>query len=262
MDLELKGHVALVQGASRGIGRGVAEALAAEGCDLLLTARDKEALKRTAEEIAVSTQQKVYFFAADSGDLDAMENVVAAVKSEFRRLDIIVCNSGGPPAGGFKELKTQQWQQAANLLVTGPVHLLKLALPMLSRSPAPRFFVITSSSTRAPISGLTLSNTFRPGIVGLISSLAEELAEEGVCCHSIAPGRFDTDRLTHLFQVQAKKTGKSPDQLRAETEAAIPVGRLGKPVEIGHLIAYLASPRAGYLTGQNWIIDGGLIRAI
>ncbi|CAN5264783.1 SDR family oxidoreductase [soil metagenome] len=262
MDLELRGKVALVQGASKGIGRGIAESLAREGCDLVVTARGEEKLKEAAEAIASESGRKILYKPTDSASLPAMAELMEFIDKEFGRLDIIVCNSGGPPAGGVKDLKPEQWAEAANLLLAAPAYLLQLALPMLSKGGNGRFFIVTSSSTRVPVSGLTLSNSFRPGIVGFIKSLVEELAADHICCHSIAPGRFDTDRLKHLISVQAKKAGKSEDEIRRGMLDAIPAKRLGDPEDIGGLVAFLASPKASYLNGGNWMVDGGLVRSI
>lgn len=262
MELEIRGHVALVQGASKGIGRGIAEGLAAEGCDLFLTARGADALKATAEQIRSRHGVRVVTHPADSGNLVELPSLLALIETNFKRLDIIVCNSGGPPAGGIRDLSPEQWQDAARLILTAPAYLLQLALPLLRKSPAPRFFIVTSSSTRVPVGGLTLSNSLRPGVVGLIKSLTEELAGDRVCCHSIAPGRFHTDRLDHLINVQSKKFNKSPEQITQEMIAAIPAGRLGDTADIGRLVAFLSSPGADYLRGGNWLVDGGLVRGV
>lgn len=262
MDLQLTGNVAIVQGASKGIGRGIARCLAREGCDLVLTARTEETLAQTAAEIAAETGRNVKHFALDSSNVEAQTSLVDFAREQFGRLDILVANSGGPAPGGLKDLSPEQWRAAADLLIVGPTLLLKTALPLLKQSPAPRFFVVTSSSTVTPVSGLALSNTFRPAIVGLIKQLTEELAAENVCCHSVAPGRVDTDRLANIFAMQGKKQDKSPEEMRDAALKMIPAGRLGTPEDLGNLVAYLSSPLAEYLRGGNWLVDGGLIRVI
>lgn len=262
MDLNIKNHVAIVQGASKGIGRGIALSLAEEGCDVIITGRHQETLDVAAKEIAGASGRDAVPYVLDSAKTDQMEALAKFAADEFGRLDIIVCNSGGPPAGTAKDLSAQQWRDAAELLLIAPVTLLNAALPYLRKSKAPRFFVVTSSSTRQPVAGLTLSNTLRPGVMGLVRSLSDELAEERVRCHSIAPGRFDTDRLGHVINMQAEKAGKTPDEIRAAMEASIPAARLGEPRDIGDLVAYLSSPRADYLTGGNWLVDGGLVKMV
>ncbi|MDX2176533.1 MAG: SDR family oxidoreductase [Candidatus Sumerlaeia bacterium] len=262
MDLKLANHTAVVQGASRGLGLGIARALAEEGVDLVLTARNLPALEAAARSIEEATGRRAVPLALDSASPEAASRAVEAAQAAFGRLDILVCNSGGPPAGAVLDLTDQQWLAAAELLVLGPVRLLREALPLLRRSPAPRFFVVTSSSTRQPVPGLALSNTYRPGVHGLVKALSDELAADRVRCHSLAPGRFDTDRLAHLFKVQSEKSGKPAAEIRAAVESSIPAGRLGDPAEFGKLAAFLASPHADYLTGQNWMVDGGLTRAL
>lgn len=262
MNLDITHHAAIIQGASKGLGRGIAEALAAEGVDLLLTARNMEALATVAAELSAKHGVRAVAMALDSADPGAPQALCSRAMTEFGRLDILVCNSGGPPPGTLRDLHAAQWIAAAQLLLAAPAMLLKEALPLLAKSPAPRFFVVTSSSSKEPVPGLLLSNSMRPGLVGFIKSIAAELASEHICCHSIAPGRFDTDRLGHVIDMQAKKSGRTPEEVRAAMIAAIPAGRLGDPIDLGNLVAFLASPKASYMTGQNWLVDGGLVRAI
>lgn len=262
MDLRLTGHVAIVQGASRGLGRGIAQALAAEGCDLVLSARTEGPLRETAAAISQASGRRVVPIAGDSSDLNFAKTLVEAAKTYLGRLDILVANSGGPPPGGILDLTDAHWAAASELLLASPARLIREALPHLRESPAPRVFIVTSSSTRQPVPGLTLSNTFRPALCGLVKTLSEELARDRVRIHSLAPGRFDTDRLQEVIHMQAGRAGKTPDQITEAMLASIPAGRLGEPIELGHLAAFLASPLADYLTGGNWLIDGGLIRAI
>lgn len=262
MDLHLKGHTAIIQGASKGIGRGIAEALAAEGCNVMITARTAETLATAGREIAARHGVRVETMALDSADLGAMPGLVNKTTAAFGRLDIVVANSGGPPPGGFRDLTMEQWRGASDLVLLSPVALLHAALPHLEKSPAPRFMVVTSSSTREPVVGLTLSNALRPGIVGLIKTLALELGAQGICCHSLAPGRIDTDRLAAVIQRQATIGNKSTDDVRAAMLGSIPLGRLGTTADFGNVAAFLASPRAGYLTGLNLLIDGGLIKSM
>ncbi|MDK2973365.1 MAG: 3-oxoacyl-[acyl-carrier protein] reductase [Candidatus Sumerlaeota bacterium] len=262
MDLQLTGHAAIVQGGSAGIGRGIAESLAAEGCDIVLAARNAAPLEKAAAEIAAASGRRVVCETADSADLASAERLVERARSEFGRLDILVCNSGGPAPGKAMDLASEQWIDAAHLLIASPVALLKAAMPLLERSPAPRFFVVTSSSTCQPVAGLTLSNVYRPGVVGLIKTLADELGASGLRCHSLAPGRVDTQRLANVIAMQARNAGKEPEAVRKDLLATIPAGRLGEPADLGALAAFLASPKADYLTGGNWLVDGGFIKCL
>ena len=262
MDLNLKNHVALVQGASKGLGRGIAEALAAEGCNVVLTGRTAEPLQAAASAIAKTHGVIVKAIVSDSGDLAAIPVLLDTIKADFGRLDVIVCNSGGPAPGGLKDLAPEQWLAAAQLLVAAPAALIRAALPTLQASPAPRVFFVTSTSTKDAVAGLLLSNTFRPAVVGMIKALTAELAAERVALHSIAPGRFDTDRLANVINMQSKKFGKTPEAVKQGMIDSIPAGRLGDPLEMGRLVAFLSSPQSDYLRGGNWLVDGGMVRAI
>jgi 3-oxoacyl-[acyl-carrier protein] reductase len=262
MDLRIQGHVALVQGASKGIGRGIAESLAAEGVQLLLTGRTELALRETAGEIAGRYGVRVEYCVADSGELGSIPTVMEHVREAFGRLDILVCNSGGPKPGEFDVLTPTDWAAAAELLLTGPVEYLKAGLPLLEKSSAPRMFMVTSSTTVEPAPGLTLSNVMRPGVVGLVKNLAQFYARMGLRVHSLAPGRVETDRLAAVFTAQAAKRGIAKEAVAEQALASIPVGRFGKPGDLGSLAAFLSSPQADYLTGQNWLVDGGFVKAL
>jgi 3-oxoacyl-[acyl-carrier protein] reductase len=262
MDLGIFGHAAIVQASSKGIGFGIAEALAREGVNLVLTGRNQEALTAAANRLSVAYGVGIRTHVADSADTAAACQAVDVARAEFGRLDIVVANSGGPPPGGVLDLTADQWRAAAELLLVAPVELLRAALPLLRESPAPRFLVVTSSSTREPVAGLALSNTMRPGVVGLIKTMAGELGPLGVRCHSLAPGRIATDRLDAVIAMQAGRAGKTPGEIRAAMLGTIPAGRLGSTADMGSLAAFLCSPRADYLTGGNWLVDGGLIKSL
>lgn len=261
MNLHLRGHAALIQGGSRGLGFGIAQALAAEGVDLLLTARGKEALDAAAESLRAEHKVRVETMIADSADLSATRKSVDAAAMGFGRLDIVVANSGGPPPGLLTDLSEEKWRAAFELLLMGPNALLQQALPHLAKSPAPRFFVVTSSSTKVPVPGLTLSNVLRPAVVAWIKAVAAEYGPQRLRAHSLAPGRFDTERLGHVISAHASRSGRDVTEVREGMVAAIPAGRFGEPLELGHLAAFLSSPQADYLTGQNWLVDGGLTQA-
>jgi len=262
MDLQIKDHVALIQASSKGIGRGIAEALAAEGVHLVLTGRTEETLKTAASEIATSYNVKTSYFTMDSVDIKKYPKLIDKIKTEFGRLDIVLANSGGPPPGMFEDLKADQWANAFQLLMASPVELLRASIDLLEKSSSPRFFIITSSSTREPVPGLTLSNVFRPGIVALVKEISNQYANKGLRCHSLAPGRIDTDRLAAVFKMQAEKNDTIPDDIREKAIQSIPAGRIGTVNDMGSLATFLASPNADYLTGQNWLVDGGLIKSL
>lgn len=262
MDLELKGRVAIVQGASKGIGLGIADALAAEGCRLVLAARGEGPLLAAQEDLARRHRVEVASCVADSADPATAHRLADLARRTFGRLDIVVANSGGPPPGGFEELGTEQWRAAFELVLLAPVELLRAAVPLLRQSDAPRFLVVTSSSTREPVQGLTLSNTFRPGIVGLVKTLSAEMGPWGLRVHSLAPGRIDTDRLGAVIDRQAEMGGVPADEVRAGMLGTIPAGRLGTPADLGSAAAFLCSTRADYLNGLNLLVDGGLVKSL
>jgi 3-oxoacyl-[acyl-carrier protein] reductase len=248
MDLGISGRVALVMGASRGIGRGIAEALAREGARVALSSRSAEAL----EEAAGGLEGAVAL-AADTGDLEGMAALPAEVGEALGPVEILVTNTGGPPAGGALDNPAEEWEAAYRELVLAPRALVEAALPGMRKRGWGRIVNVASSSVREPIAGLSLSNVHRMAAVGFFKTLASEVAVNGITVNTVATGRFATDRLRDNY-----------GSLEAAAEAAreqIPAGRLGTPEEYGDLVAFLASERAAYLTGAVIPLDGGLLHS-
>jgi len=246
VDLGLQGRTAIVCGGSAGIGLGIAEALADEGVNLVLLARGREALEREASRLGAI---------AVTGDVTSAEDcerVVRAAADAHGGVDILVNNSGGPPRTPAVGLTAEQVEGAVQLLLVSVVRLTGLCLPFLERSPAGRVVNVTSSTVREPTDNLALSNAVRPGVVGWAKSLARELGPKGITVNSIAPGRIDTERLRDVY----------PDGPTEADLRAIPLGRLGRPRELGDLVAFLCSDRAAYLTGTVIPVDGGLTRGL
>jgi 3-oxoacyl-[acyl-carrier protein] reductase len=263
MDYQLAGTVALVNAASRGIGRGVAEALAAEGASLVISSRDEAAISRTAGEIAAATGAEVLGVAADVSTPGAAGQLVAAAVERFGRLDILVNNSGGPPGGTFADFEDAAWQHAFDLLLLNVVRMVRAALPPLRASGRGRIINIASTSVKEPIAGLILSNSLRPAVAGLAKTLADELAPDQITVHNVLPGRILTDRLRERLIEPARQAGVAVDDLaRAQLAHDIPLGRIGEPADLGALVAFLCSGAAAYLTGQTVAVDGGRLRAI
>jgi len=246
VDLGLTGRTAIVCGASAGIGLGVAEALAADGANVVLFARRRDVLEREAARIGGTPVVGDVRSAAD------LERLVDTAVGAFGGIDVLVNNSGGPPRTSAVELNAAQVEDAVELLLLSVVRLTGLCLPYLERSPGGRIVNITSSSVREPIDKLALSNAVRPGVIGWAKTLARELGPRGVTVNSIAPGRIDTERVREVYP-------DSPTEIDLE---AIPLRRLGTPREIGDVVAFLASDRAAYVTGIVIPVDGGLLRGL
>ena len=240
MDLGIEGKRALVMGSSTGLGRGIAEALIAEGVQVAISARGQERLERTAAEIGAAAALPI--------DLDqpgAAIELVQAAQRDLGGLDILVTNTGGPPKGRFLHVTTEQWQQGFQGLWLSAVEAIRAALPHMQTQRWGRLLLVTSLSAKEPIPLLTVSNSLRPGLVGLANSLSKEVAADNVTVNALLPGYIDTERLADL--------GLD----RAELAASIPAQRIGSPAELGALAAFLASDHAGYITGQAIACDGG-----
>jgi len=262
MDLQLRGRVALVNAASRGIGRGIAEVLAAEGASLVICSRDEAAITAAAAQIAATYRAEVVPVAADVGKAGSAEHLVATAAERFGGLDILVNNSGGPPGGTFDDFDDVAWQDAFDLLLLGVVRMVRAALPFLRASGNGRIINVASSAVREPIPGLVLSNSLRAGVAGLAKTLADELAPHQVTVNTILPGRILTDRLRGPFIEPARQAGVPVDELaRAEVAREVPLGRVGEPRDLANLAAFLCSPAAAYLTGLAVAVDGGRIRS-
>ena len=246
MDLHLQGRTAVICGASAGIGRGIAEALAEEGSNLVLFARRPEPLEREAERLgglAVAGDVTV------PGDL---KRLVESAVDRFGGIDILVNNSGGPPRTAAIALDAENIEATVQLLLVSVVRLTSLCVPYLEKSGRGRIVNVASSSVREPIDNLALSNAVRPGVIGWAKTLARELGPLGITVNSIAPGRIDTERVREVY----------PDGVTDADLASIPLRRLGTPREIGDLVTFLSSDRGAYITGAVIPVDGGLTRSL
>lgn len=249
MDLGIEGRVALVLGASRGLGRAVAAALGREGARVALAARSQGSLAEAAGGIAADAVS----LPVDTGDQDAVAALPGRVANAFGPVEILVLNTGGPPPGEALEADTEQWLEAYRSLVLAPLVLARACVPGMRERGWGRIVNVASTSVREPIPGLTLSNANRAAAVGLLGTLAREVAADGITVNTVATGRFATERLAELV-----------GSLEAAEEAAradVPAARLGRPEEYGDLVAFLCSERAAYITGDVIPIDGGLTRS-
>ena len=253
MDLGIKGKKALVCAASKGLGRGCAMSLAGNGVDVTITARTEADLEATAKDIRDETGANVAIVAGDITTAAGRQAALAACPD----MDILVNNAGGPPPGNFRDWSEEDWQSACNANMITPIELIKAVVDDMMGRKFGRIVNITSSSVKAPISILGLSNGARSGLTGFVAGIARETVEHGVTINNILPGRFDTDRLRSSFKFAAGKSGQSEDDVATSAAAAIPAKRFGHPDEFGELCAFICSRQAGYITGQNFLIDGG-----
>ena len=262
MDLGLKGKVALVAAASKGLGRAVAEELAAEGAALVLCARGDAALQEACAAIAAAHGTPVLGVAADVANPADVARVVQAALDRFGRVDVLVTNAGGPPAGTFDTLSAEMWDAATRLLLTSVVELTRAVLPGMKERGWGRILNITSIAAKQPVDNLMLSNSLRAAVTGLARTLANEVAPFGITVNNILPGYTRTDRVVALADAVAAQEGISAADANARWEAQIPMRRLGEPREFAALAAFLCSERASYITGTSIPVDGGWIRSL
>jgi 3-oxoacyl-[acyl-carrier protein] reductase len=249
MDLGLEGRVALVMGASRGLGRGIAAALAREGARVAIVSRSLERLEDAAAEIGEGATP----FVADAADSERLAALPAEVGEALGPVEILVANSGGPPFGGALEHEPEEWERAYRSLVLAPRVLAGAVVPGMRERGWGRIVNVGSISTREPIPGLNLSNSHRMAAVGFLKTLSREVAADGITVNTVATGRFATERLAD----HAGSLSQAEEAARSE----VPAGRLGRPDEYGDLVAFLCSNRAAYLTGAVIPLDGGLLHS-
>ena len=253
MDFGIKGKWALVCGASKGLGYGCARALAGEGVNLVINARTEAALKEAAQRIAGETGVKVVAVACDIPTEAGRAQALAAAP----QIDILVNNAGGPPPGDFRNFTRDDWIRAIDANMLTPIELIKSTVDAMIERKFGRVVNITSSSVKAPIEILELSNGARSGLTGFVAGLARKTVAHNVTINNLLPGVFATDRLRGTIEAQARSQTLSVEEARARRIATVPAGRLGDPKEFGQACAYLCSAQAAYVTGQNFLIDGG-----
>jgi 3-oxoacyl-[acyl-carrier protein] reductase len=257
MNLGLRDCKALVAGASKGLGKACAKALADEGARVFICSRDAEELKRAAAEIGAAGH-----CAADVSRHEEVKRVVAEAVGALGGLDCLITNAGGPPTGPFEKAGDRDWDIAYQLNLMSAVRLIREALPALKASGRGRIVNLTGYGVKEPLTDLVVSDSIRAGVTVMAKTIASDLGPYGITVNNIAPGPIMTDRLTEILAARAKGTGISPDEQIKRFSEAIPVRRMGQPNEIGDLCAYLCSPQAGYLTGQTIVVDGGINRSI
>jgi len=269
MNLEIAGKWALVCGASKGLGFGCAKALVDNGVNVVINARRAEVLQAAASELAAVSEAaakrdgfaaaKVISIACDITTVEGREAVFSAAGGPGKDFDIVVTNAGGPPPGDFREWERDAWIKAIDANMLTPIELIRATVDGMASRGFGRIVNITSSAVKAPIDILGLSNGARSGLTGFVAGVARSsIAEKGVTINNILPGKFATDRLEGNIKVTAAKSGKDEDTIRQAQQAVVPAKRFGHPDEFGALCAFLCSQQAGYITGQNMLIDGGM----
>jgi 3-oxoacyl-[acyl-carrier protein] reductase len=253
MDLGIRGRKALVCAASKGLGRACAFSLAKEGVEVTIVARTRETLEKTAEEIRVASGVTVNAVATDITTAEGRRLALEACPQP----DILVNNAGGPPPGDFRDWSRDDWIKALDANMLTPIELMKATVDGMMQRRFGRIVNITSGAVKAPIDTLGLSNGARTGLTGFVAGLARKTVANNVTINNLLPGPFETDRLRVTMQAVANKTGRSLEEVAKERAASNPAGRFGDPVEFGEACAFLCGVHAGYITGQNLLLDGG-----
>ena len=262
MDLGLKGKVALVAGASQGMGKATALGFAREGAKVAICARGEAALKEAAEMIRKQTGGEVLAITADMAKPEDIKKFIDQSAAHFGRIDIIVNNAGGPPPGEFMKFTDEDWNNAYNLSFMSTMRMTREAVPHMRKVGGGRIINITSYSVKEPITGLVLSNAVRSAVIGLAKTLSRELARDNILINNICPGRIDTERAQKLNKARADRVGRPVEEINKEMAAEVPLGRYGTAEETADVIVFLGSERASYVTGTTIQIDGGLVRGI
>lgn len=261
MDLQLKGKTALVLASSSGLGKAIAHELANEGANVMITSRSKDTLEQAKSEIEKTATGSVAYTVADITSSESIKDLVEITRNTFGPISILVNNAGGPPAGSFEDFNDGDWQKAFDLTLFSFIRTIREVLPDLKNNGG-KILNNASSSIKQPIDGLLLSNVFRMGIAGLAKSLSQELAQYNVLVNTIGAGRIETDRLKQLDGMSAEKQGKTLEEVKEQVCAGIPLGRYGTPEEFAKVATFLVSGTNTYLTGQNLLVDGGMIKTL
>jgi 3-oxoacyl-[acyl-carrier protein] reductase len=260
MDLGLNNKVALVAAASKGLGFGVARALASEGARVSICSRDTASVEAAAAKLRAETGADIHAAVCDVTQRDSIEAWVNGAAAQWGAIDALLVNAGGPPGGLIKDFTDEQWQAAFELTLMSSVRMIRAVLPHMTHGGA--ILTITSSSIREPIERLGLSTVMRSGVAGLVKTLADELAGDHIRVNNLIPGRIDTERVGQLDAAAAKREGISVDDVRTRSISRIPLKRLGTIEEFGAAAAFLLSPAAQYITGATLRVDGGAMRSV
>jgi 3-oxoacyl-[acyl-carrier protein] reductase len=260
MDLGLKGLRGLVTGASAGLGYATALGLAREGAQVAINGRNAETLEAAANDISAETKMPIHALAGDMGAPDVPAELVEQAAQKMGGLDLVVTNSGGPPAGAFEEFDDTDWNSALDLVFHSHVRMIRAALPYLRDSEAASVLTVTSITVKQPVPNLILSNASRGATIGLTKTLALEMGSEGIRFNSILPTWIKTQRIDELIASRAKTKGTSIEEEFAAQSSESPLGRMGEPEEFANAAVFLLSPAASYITGVMLTVDGGMYK--
>lgn len=259
---DMEGKVAVVAAASQGLGRASARAIALRGARVAICARREGGAAETARAISEEAGVEVWPCAADMGSAEGVKKFVQGAGRHFGAIDVLVCNAGGPPGGGFDLFSDEDWRRAVDLTLMSAVRLVREALPFMKGRGGGRILFIGSSSVREPLDDMVLSNVLRPAVAGLSKSLSRELAAQNILVNVVAPGTILTDRVMETRTARAQREGVAVEELLRQTASGIPLKRLGEPGEFGRVVAFLASPEASYISGVTLVVDGGRVRGL
>jgi 3-oxoacyl-[acyl-carrier protein] reductase len=262
VNLNLTGKVAMVGGGSRGLGFAVAQALAAEGAEVSMASRNRDAIEAAGKRIQQQSGRRVLTTVADVAQAADVSGWFEATASGFGGVDLLFTNGGGPPAGRVLQFDDAAWQSAYELLVLSVVRQVRLVVPSMRARGGGAILMNTSSAVKEPIANIALSSVLRASVAALAKTLAGELASDGIRVNQLVPGRIGTDRVREIDAINAEKAGISPEEQSRRSVSAIPLGRYGNPAELGRVAAFLLSDAAGYMTGASVVVDGGLVRAV
>lgn len=262
MDLGIRNRVAVVTAASRGMGRAIANALAAEGCNLAICSRDAAAISSTAQAIRDAHAVSAFERSVDVTDIAALEAFVADARTTLGPVSIAVANAGGPPGGRFEDFGADAWKDAFQLNFLSSWALIRAVLPDMQSQRWGRVVTLTSTSVRQPIEGLILSNGVRAAVVGMLKTLAAEYGAENILFNNVGPGLIATDRLLSIAQKRADQAGVTRDQMIERLASQTALRRVGQPEEFAAAVAFLCSEKASYMTGTSTMVDGGLVKAV
>jgi 3-oxoacyl-[acyl-carrier protein] reductase len=262
MDLGLKGKIAIVAAASKGLGLAVATELAREGAEVAICARSAERLEQATQSIREASGRSIYSEAFDVTDAARVAQFAAAVEKRFGRVDICVTNAGGPPSKPFLDVSVEEWRAAVDLTLLSTVYFAREVLPRMRKNRWGRLVTITSSSVKQPLDNLVLSNSIRAGVAGLAKTLANEFGPHGITVNNVCPGFTQTDRLLELADARAKASGETRAKILEALAAQVPLRRVGQPEEFAAVVAFLVSERASYVNGVTIAVDGGAVKFI